>query len=297
MASNIRDLYLAVTTENRRHSGTKNTIVLIVTYDGIDRLHHTLGDPNQRELNEGETKLFSMNLDLPHGTTKYGRIDPDRLTNSSIRIGIRGRDRWRPEKILIWGIDWDGNWVPLGYEPEVVFPYESGIDCGFLSIDPNDDSVYDPTLEYPFPGSRISMPVRLLKAGNNKTLIKSINLIVTTKNEKYSGTASPIYFKIIDNNGVVVDWQIPDSPQHGQDKGQTFLHKVPIYRPFRQVDIKEMYLEIAGMDLWKVESVFVFGFADSTTGHSCVNLVHSPSLDARLSTDKSEGEPRLNLLK
>ena len=93
----LSKIWIAMLTRDRRDAGTDSSINLVINSGGIERLNHTFPDTTQDDQERAQANLYEVNV--------TGRnIVPEELNNSSIRIGIRGSDAWRPEHIFIWGV-------------------------------------------------------------------------------------------------------------------------------------------------------------------------------------------------
>lgn len=90
----LQRLWVAMLTQNTDDAGTNDPIVLIINEDGVDKLHHTFLDTSQDDQDQGQANLYEINVE--------GRnIRSENLTNSSIRMAIRGSNLWRPQHILV----------------------------------------------------------------------------------------------------------------------------------------------------------------------------------------------------
>jgi hypothetical protein len=85
-------------------AGTDDSIVLIINEGGepVDAVHLTLRDTAQNDQEVGQANLYQ--IDLKDETPREGRtFDPQKLNESSVRVGIRGSDAWLPGSCFVWG--------------------------------------------------------------------------------------------------------------------------------------------------------------------------------------------------
>ena len=108
----IRRLWVGMETHDTDESGTDDRIVLIVNDNGIDRLHHTFPDTSQDDQERGAGNVYEVNVTA-------NNIESIRLSNSSIRVGIRGKDAWCPKHFFAWGEQSQGGTVaPIAIETD-----------------------------------------------------------------------------------------------------------------------------------------------------------------------------------
>src|SRR5262245_23818824 len=111
------NLHLAVRTRNIDDGGTSSGFNLTVNVDATDIL-----DQN-----------FSVDLDQGEATLLGGpfpeTLDSNLLTNTSVRLGIRGDDAWAPQDVLLFGLAFERNELAaLAMETDLS-------DAGLLSTD------------------------------------------------------------------------------------------------------------------------------------------------------------------
>src|SRR5438132_14141014 len=97
-------------------AGTDSSIVLMINEGGepVDAVHFTFPDTAQDDQEEGQANLYQ--IDLNDETPHEGRtFDPQKLNDSSVRVGIRGDDAWLPGSCFVWGRQTDGIIVPLAF--------------------------------------------------------------------------------------------------------------------------------------------------------------------------------------
>ncbi len=262
--SHFRRVWLGMLTRNTADSGTNSRIVLIVNENGLESLHHTFPDSSQDDQEKGEANLYQLDVAAQS-------IEPENLDNSSVRVGIRGDDLWRPEHIVLWGERLTGGAIiPVGIETEIGTT---------ISTDEGEGN--------------ISLPVRRLALGSDRMRINRLLMLMTTANIKHAGTDSPIELEVSAGGAVLVDFDVPDTPQQEQERAQANLYFVPVNNPFTKTDLtnSSISLRIKGADMWTPSSFFLFGLDDASgRPESMVPLVHERTWPhGSMSTDPSEG--------
>lgn len=267
----LKRVWLAMRTWNSpKHAGTHSPVVLIVNQNGTDCLHHTFEGTGQEDQERGQANLYGLK-----GLEALA-IDPGQLGNSSVRVGIRGKDQWWPEHFVFWGDDTDGVVQPLAVETDVSV---------ILSTDRNEGNV--------------SMPLRRVQAGSDNMSINQLLLLMITADVEDAGTDSPTELDVSSSGRTFVHFEIPDTPQSRQQRAQANLYFVPVSSPFTRADLapSSVRVTIKGKNAWLPASIFLFGL-DHGTGRPehLVPLVHLPRWGDRwLSTDTSEGPSGLEL--
>jgi len=98
----IDTLWIGMKTAVGPDAGTDSSIVLIINEGGepVDAVHFTLPDTTQDDQEEGQANLYQ--IDLNDETPHEGRtFDPQKLNDSSVRVGIRGDDMWQPGSCFV----------------------------------------------------------------------------------------------------------------------------------------------------------------------------------------------------
>lgn len=268
----LRRLWAGMLTKDTSYSGTDSRIVLIVNENGIDKLHKTfLDDPSQEDQEKGQANLYEVDV-------ATNNISPDHLNNSSVRVGIRGDDLWRPEHFVVWGEQLtNGAIIPLAIETGLTI---------VLSTDASEGN--------------LSFPLRLVGLGNQDMPINRLLMLMTTASTEDSETDSPVTLQIISGGSLVVDFDLQeDTSQRNQDRGQANLYFVPVNSPFtkRSLNQGNISLRIRGGDAWLPASFFLFGLDRATERpQALVPLVHIRTWNlGKLSTDTGEGVPSVTL--
>lgn len=257
-------LWVAMRTWNTKNSGTDSPIVLIIHEEPPsdsprDSIHHTFSDTAQKDQEKGQANLYDFEPD-PSPLPDY------HLADSSIRIGIRGRDKWRPEHIAVWGVG-PKRWldrdagdiaVPLGIETDIKT---------VLSTDNGEGN--------------LSIPIRRAYVGYGDMMIQRLLMVMRTADYKYSGTDSPIQLRVEVPGANATVYDIPDTPQKEQERGQANLYFVPVANPFTWNDLNSggsVTLRIGGSDAWRPDSFFLFGLDEaSDKPRDMVPLVSEPA--------------------
>ncbi len=120
--SDLKTVWFGMLTDDSDDSGTDSPIVLIINVTGgrFDVLHRTFPDTAQADQEQGQANLYEITEDDFEPQAFVGAtVDPQDLNASSIRIGIRGEDMWRPKSVFIWGEQKDGLIVPLALNTEL----------------------------------------------------------------------------------------------------------------------------------------------------------------------------------
>ena len=153
----IDDVWLAALTKDEDDAGSKNRFNLTVNIDGADVFGHdfllgwNLPGQGGTGLRDGQAGLEEAKPPAP--------FDSDKLTNSSVRLGLRGDDAWAPKHVMVIGR------AQPDFTPGRVLALamETYIDR-WLSAD-NDEG-------------RLTMPVRRVGAGTSDTVIRRVLLLI-----------------------------------------------------------------------------------------------------------------------
>src|SRR2546423_1702555 len=107
-------LWFAMRTRDIEDAGTDDRIQLIIKEDGVEKLNFTFPDTSQDDQERGKANLYRLGPIA---------LRSENLTDSSIKVAIKGKDFWFPEHVLIWGEEADKRVVPLAAEWDI----EAGI--------------------------------------------------------------------------------------------------------------------------------------------------------------------------
>lgn len=265
----IEDVWLAALTKDEDDAGSGNRFNLTINIDGRDVFRHdfilgwNLPGQGATGLRDGQAGLEEAQPPAP--------FDSDKLTNSSVRVGLRGDDAWAPKHVMLIGRaqpDFTpGRMLALAMETDIE---------RWLSADSDE--------------GRLTMPVRRVGAGTSNTVIRRVLLLVYTDRDSDVDTESDIRLQIAASGQLVLDQKIT----HDFDRVRAYWHFLEVERPFTRADIVSkgsIHLSILGTDAWLPMTVFVFGL-DTEEGRPAevVTLSAIPKWNLGwLSTDASEG--------
>jgi hypothetical protein len=263
--SHLRRLWAGMLTRNVEDAGTDSRIAL--TVEGTQL---TFPDTAQEDQERGRANLYEV-------AVQNHNIIPENLSNSSIRAVILGSDAWRPEHFVVWGERFTGGAI-------VPLAIETGISAQ-LSTDSSEGNA--------------ALPLRLVGTGSRSMNINRLLLMMTTANSDDAGTNDKINLTITTTGEEVVDFDIPDTPQDDQERGQANLYFVPVNSPFTRNSLgsNSIRLSTSGTDAWRPASLFLFGLDDAAgRPEALVPLVNLRSWPlGQLSTDSSEGSGSVTL--
>jgi hypothetical protein len=269
--STIDVLWLAHLNRDTEDAGSDSTVNLTINVDGEDVLDRNFG----HNVGDGEAYLNGGNqLEAP--------FDSASLTNSSVRIGVRGDDAWSPGDVLVFGHSLaefqSGVAVPLAMETGLT---------EFLSTDASEGP--------------LTVPLRRIDAGNSNTVIRRVLLVVHTQwSTEDSGTDSAIQLEVFAGENLVLREEIHDTSQSDLEEATSNWYVMNALVPFTRGEVQaggRIVLSILGSDAWKPMVLFVFGL-DTAIGrpNQVVSLVSRPVWGPRwMSTDTSEGDPSVEL--
>jgi hypothetical protein len=271
--SNIEILWLAHLNRDAGDAGSDSTINLTVNVDGDDVLDKDFGS----NVGDGEAYLNGgSELDAPFETAG--------LTNSSIRLGVRGDDAWAPSDVLLFGHSLaefqSGVAVPLAMETGLTER---------LSTDPSEGP--------------LTVPLRRVGAGSSSIEIRRVLLLVHTQwatRSTDTGTDSAIQLEVFLGENLILREEIADTSQSDLEKASSNWYVMDAPISFTRAEIQargRIVLSILGDDAWKPQVLFVFGL-DTASGRpdEVVSLVSRPVWGPRwMSSDASEGDPSVDL--
>jgi hypothetical protein len=283
-------LWVAMRTQDKTDAGTDDPVVLIINENGVDKLHHTFPDTPQDQA-KGQANLYDIDL-------KGRDIRSGNLSNSSIRMAIRGSDFWHPQHVLVWAQEADGGQViPLAAEWDI----KKGI-----STDASEGNLSFPLRRIGFP---TSSPVTGVPDTNAR--IRQILVVLTTADVSEAGTDNEIDLEITFGGGT--KWNQLAVPEKSLKQGKAFF-LLPTTVQFpppgavpRRNNLDSVVLRISNDDSWLPSSFFLFGFqhtfAEPLPGvspgpppDSIMPLIHIPNWKfGPLSTDRNEGKESVPL--
>jgi hypothetical protein len=288
----IDKLYLVTLTRNKDNAETgAGSLNVTININGTDVNDMQFGfmsssgflsniGPADGWLDEGQAAISGTGY-TDAGVPVQNKFDTSQLTNSSIRVGIRSDDAWAPQDLMLLGnIPGD----PKTPAEVVALALETDINNS-LSTDSSE--------------GKLTMPLRLVSPGNDNTVINRVMLLVYT-GAGDDGTNSPVQLQIAANGELVLDQQIPDTPQDDFEKYTGNWYFVNAATSFTRGQIRSngsIQLSILGDDAWLPSLLFLFGL-DTKTGrpNTVVPLVSIPGWNlGTLSTDSEEGNTSVNL--
>ncbi len=272
----IDSVWLAALTKDEDDAGSRDRFNLTVNIDGADVFGHDflLG---WNLSNQGPTGLADGQAGLEEGAPPPAPFDSDKLTNSSMRLGLRGDDAWAPRHALVVGRA-QPDFIPGRF---LALAMETDIDR-WLSADSGE--------------GRLTMPLRRVGAGTSDTIIRRVLMLIYTDRGSDVETDSHIKLQIAASGQLMLDQKIT----HDFDKVRAYWHFLEVERPFTRADVISkgaIHLSILGTNAWLPSTVFVFGL-DTAEGRpgEVVTLSAIPKWDLGwLSADTSEGEPSVPL--
>jgi len=275
------DLYLAVFTKGVRDAETKDDLDVSINIDGNDVVSsNTLRWAILRD--DMMHRANAAIAPVPNTVDEPISFDSALLTNSSVRVGITGDDMWVPEDILLMGPEAaTGHYIPLAGEWD--------IDDTRLSTDPTDGS----------PGSKLTIPLRLVRMGSIGTVIRRVSLLVKTSHVDDAGSEDPIRLEITAGGNPVLNQVIGDTSQDDRFKKSDNWYTLDV-TPFNKRNLMSnggITLSIIGEDAWLPWRLFLFGL-DTAEGRPSeivplVSVAHW-NMDW-LSEDTGEGQPSISL--
>jgi hypothetical protein len=254
---------------NDDNAGSSSPLNLTINIDGEDIVD---SDLDSTPGGKGQAGAGSVILPAP--------LNSNGLTNSSIRLGIRGDDAWGPQHILLYGLNFTTGVpaVPLAMETDLTL---------WLSSDHSE--------------GRLTMPVRLVDPGDSNTLIRRVLMLVWTQDlTPGAGTDSPIQLEIIAGGNVVLRQDIEDTPQTDLEGNINNWYPLNANVPFTRSDVLSngrVTLRIMGKDAWLPGQLFLFGL-DTASGrpNEVVSLVSMVVWNLGwLSQEAAEGMPSQDL--
>jgi hypothetical protein len=263
----IDRLWLVTLTRNEDDAGSGESLNLTINTNGTDITDMNLSGGVHPDQGEAD---IDPNV---YAQKSRGAVDPfesNTLTNSSIRLGIRGDNAWAPQHILLLGGTERGV-LALAMETDLTL---------WLSTDSSE--------------GHLSMPLRLVSAGSSSTVIRRVLLAVYTGSGIDVETDSPIELEINAGGTTVLQRTVPDTSQSDLEQYYGNWYYLDAQTPFTRGDVISsggIKLRIHGTDAWVPSMVFVYGL-DTASGRPN-EVVHLSSIPewtlGTLSTDPSEG--------
>src|SRR5437868_1866602 len=189
----IDDVWLAALTKDEDDAESRNQFNLTVNIDGDDvYLHDFLLGWNL--IGQGVPGLHEGQAGLEEGKPPPAPFDSDKLTNSSVRLGLRGDDAWAPKHVMVIGRAqpdfMPGRFLALAMETEIE---------RWLSADGDE--------------GRLTMPVRRVSAGTSNTIIRRVLLLIYTDRGDNVDTESDIKLQIVASGQLMLDQKTTHDPK------------------------------------------------------------------------------------
>ena len=274
--STIDVLWLAYLNRNTDDAGTDDAVNLTINVDGEDVLDRSFGSSS----GDGEAYLNGGQIDPP--------FDSATLTDSSVRIGVRGDDAWAAGDVMVFG----HSLAEAQSSVAVPLALETGL-TDFLSTDPSEGP--------------LTVPLRRVDPGTSSTIIRRVLLLVHTQWSGggvfpggETGTDSAIQLEVFAGENLVLREEIHDTSQSDLEKGTSNWYVIDFLVPFTRGEVQaggRIVLSILGDDAWKPQMLFVFGL-DTASGrpNQVVSLASRPFWGPRwMSKDPSEGDASVDL--
>jgi hypothetical protein len=275
--STIDFLWLAHLNRNIDDAGSDSTINLTINTNGDDILDTDF------EFNVGDGEA-----DVQPGPQLEAPFDSAGLTNSSVRVGLRGDDAWAPESVLLFGQS------QAEFNSDVAVPLAMATDLTeSLSTDPSEGP--------------LTVPLARVEPGTSNTVIRRVLLLVHTQWSGgglipggETGTDSAIQLEVFAGANLVLREEIDDTSQPDLERGKSNWYMMDAPVPFTRGEVQaggRIVLSILGSDAWKPQWLFIFGL-DTASGrpNEIVSLVSRSVWGPRwMSTDTNEGDPSVDL--
>jgi len=266
----IDDVWLAALSKNEDDAGSRNRFNLTINIDGADVYGHDFilgwNLPGQ-----GSAGLRDGQAGLEEGAAPTAPFDAAALTNSSVRLGLRGDDAWAPKHALVIGRAQPdfipGRFLALAMETDIV---------GWLSADSGE--------------GRLTMPLRRVGAGGADMVVRRVLMLVYTDRGDEIDTESDIRLQVVTSGQIVLDRKVT----HDLNQVRAYWEFLSVDTPFTRADVASkgsIRLGILGTDAWLPKTLFLFGL-DTEEGrpNQVVTLSAIPKWElGMLSTDPSEG--------
>ena len=252
-------LRLAALTRDVEDAGSPHHLNLTINVAGIDvaAAEFTADRPTAQGYLQRAQAVVSFNSEA--------------LTNSSVRLGIRGDDAWAPQHILLFGQTSRDSVVPLAMETDLSV---------WLSADANEGP--------------LTIPLRLVTLGGSDMVIHRLLLLVQTADRRHAGTDSLVQLQVKGGANLLFSEVITDTTQDDMERALSNWYEFGVSPPFTRADIAsagEITLTMLGNDAWLPASLFLFGL--NTASGRPTNLVPLAGVPVWnkgwLSSDESEG--------
>jgi hypothetical protein len=223
----IDDVWLAALTKNENDAGSRNLFNLTVNIDGANVFGHDFllgwNLPGQ-----GATGLGKGQAGLEESNPPPAPFDAAKLSNSSVRLGLRGDDAWGPKHVLVVGRTQPeftpGRILALAMETDIERR---------LSADSSE--------------GKLTMPLRRVGEGTSATIIRRVLMLIYTDRGSGVETESDIRLQIASSGQLVLDKKIT----HDINQVRAYWQFFDVERPFTRADVDSsggINLSILGTD-------------------------------------------------
>ncbi len=245
-AVDLTYFWLATKTIRRSGSedeGTRDPIVLTINQDGDDSVEATFEVRSVRDHAPGQAAIHAVECALPI-------VHPYQVNESSVRVGVRGKDRWEPERLFLWGAghpvaSLEGPEAGAATAPPVIVPIAVRDRPPKLSVDPKEGS--------------LTAPLHLVRTGWDEMPIRRLWLLLSTSDSRYAGTDSPVTLQISGQDGLAVSFDLPKRYQDYLKRSQSNWFEIVPPDAFNRASVRSISLSIGGPDQWIPSRIFVFG--------------------------------------
>lgn len=251
-------LRVAMLTRPQKDAETNDRIALSIKVGETELLNHIFPDTIQEDQERAQANLYEVNVEGK-------RIEPDVLTDSSVRLRIEGEDAWSPEHFFVWGevppttVLQNTEILPLVIETEITETLSKDTDEGVRRI-----------------------KLRRVEKGSSGMSIRRLLILLTTDKtqERTFPSLNTLEIQIVSNDRLVALSDIRGTLQAALLPGEANFYTMPVIFPFtkRSLNNQSITLRIkGGMAEWRPASFFLFGLDDAAgRPESIVPLVHLP---------------------
>ena len=263
--ANVEKLSLVALTRSTSNAGSGDVLNVTIDIDGNDVVDENFWQ--ERETGQGsfdEAEHTINNLETTH------------LTNSSIRLGTRGDDAWRPQHVVL-----------LGRNAFVHFPFAMVTDSQVtLSTDTDE--------------GHLSMPLLPLSINSTLSIQRLLLLVHTNTAPAFHGLTNDNIFvqiaNLVHGEHILFEEQIPRGPQRYLRRNWYFFD---VLTPFTRGDVNRVTLRTDGEDFWLPWYFFLFGLdtaaGNPTQAYPLVDIPPHKWDMGGLSTNHTEGRSLVSL--
>lgn len=280
----LREIYLALRTRNVSDAETANPPVLVIKRDDDLLWSHPLFGGYVSDRGAGAVFRFDV---ANAGLDSVGL---------NLQLWAGGDDAWSPEHVIAWGTTGERREervIPLAAFLDLADPLTPQNRGVWISGDSSE-------------GERILfLPI----VGRGRDDTRARRLIVVTATDAYgamfpaaagpggdfeeTGTDGPLILQAGAPGRMLLDYELPRTPQSDQDHGGGGFYLVDLAAPFSRADLQsgQFTLTIGTDDWWKPDFFAVFGVDTEIFGpNALIPFVAASAFDLKqMSSDPSEG--------